>query len=154
MNTEIKEETNLEKYKWWVTPINLLVISGFLVVIDLVTGNPQGSLEWVQWPAIGLMLIYAMNVIVVKKPEMAWFVGPAFFLFLAIFLLILDLVYGPNEGLLFTDWALIPVGALLAFGTIIPVIVHLGKRKKPPRMRLEEFKQKMQIQEDTDVEKE
>lgn len=149
MVTENKKKSNFEKFKWWVTPLNLLLIAGFVTIIDLATGTPPGSIEWAYWPAIGLLLIYILNLAVVRKPELAWFVGPAFFLLISVFLLILDIAYEPNTGFLNLDWATIPIGALLIFGTIIPILVLLGKRKKTPKMRFEEFEEKMETNKET-----
>ncbi len=153
MITEKKEEKSFKKFKWWVTPLNLIVIASFLVIIDYSTGNTH-TLEWAHWPALGLLLIYVLNIIVVRRPELAWFVGPTFFLLLSIYLLIIDLAYGSNNQIWFLDWAPIPIGALLTFGTITPIIVQLGKKKMLPRKRLEELEKKRVNQEEVDERKE
>ena len=144
MITQKEEKRNFEKFKWWVTPLNLIVISCFLVIIDYSTGMPVKTIEWAYWPALGFLLIYLLNIAVVRRPEMAWLVGPIFFILLSIFLLIIDLAYGPNNLIWFLDWSPIPIGALLTFGTIIPIIVQLGKRKKSPKERIEELERKIQ----------
>jgi len=132
------------KFKWWVTPLNITILASFFVIIDLSTGKGEHvllGLDWAIWPVVGLILLYLMNLAVVSKPELAWAVGPTFFLLLSIFLIILDRVYSTNDGWLGLDWAYIPVATLLTFGTIIPTITHLGRSKKTPQQRFEEFKQ-------------
>ena len=146
MITEKKDKKQFTKYKWWVTPINLIIISGFLFIIDYATGLQERFIDWAYWPALGLLLIYLLNIAVVRRPELAWFVGPVFFFLLSIFLLIIDLAYGDNDLIWSMDWAPIPIGALLTFGTIIPIIVQLGIKKKPPKDRIEELENKMQNQ--------
>ncbi len=148
MITEKKEDSSIKKFKWWVTPLNLVVMAGFLAIIDYSIGNPPRTFDWVYWPALGFLLIYVLNIIVVRRPELAWFVGPTFFLLLSIYLLIIDLAYGSNDLIWFLDWAPIPIGALLTFGTIIPIIVQLGKKKMHPRKRLEELEKKRVNQEE------
>ena len=140
------EKKNYAKYKWWVTPVNLIIISGFLFIIDFATGPPARFIDWAYWPTLGFLMVYLLNTVVVRKPELAWFVGPVFFFLLSIFLLVLDLAYGENNKIWFMDWAPIPIGALLTFGTLIPIIVQLGIKKKPPKVRLEELESKIQNQ--------
>ncbi|MCK5410385.1 MAG: hypothetical protein KAJ30_08970 [Candidatus Heimdallarchaeota archaeon] len=153
MITEKKEDSGIKKFKWWVTPLNLVIMAGFLAIIDYSVGNPPRTFDWVYWPALGFLLIYILNIIVVRRPELAWFVGRTFFLLLSIYLLIIDLAYGPNDLIWFLDWSPIPIGALLTFGTIIPIIVQLGKKKMRPRKRLEELEKKRVIQEENEKEK-
>ncbi len=148
MITEKKEDSSIKKFKWWVTPLNFVIMAGFLAIIDYSVGNPPRTFDWAYWPALGFLLIYILNIIVVRRPELAWFVGPTFFLLLSIYLLIIDLAYGPNDLIWFLDWAPIPIGALLTFGTIIPIIVQLGKKKMLPRKRLEELEKKRVTQEE------
>ena len=150
MITEKKEDSSIKKFKWWVTPLNLVVMAGFLAIIDYSIGNPPRTFDWAYWPALGFLLIYVLNIIVVRRPELAWFVGPTFFLLLSIYLLIIDLAYGSNDLIWFLDWSPIPIGALLTFGTIIPIIVQLGKRKMQPRKRLEELEKKRVNQEENE----
>ncbi|MBD3189819.1 MAG: hypothetical protein GF308_04205 [Candidatus Heimdallarchaeota archaeon] len=138
-----EEEENLQegsfwdripKYHWWVTPVNLLVISLFLFIIDLVTPPNTHFLriDWAWWPIGGLFFAYAVSFIIFKRPAIAWIIGPIMMVGVSGMLLAIDLVFGPNNGLIGLDWATIPIAALLAFGVFIPIITKLGRKKKKP----------------------
>ncbi len=144
---------NTRLFKPWVTIINIIVLSLFLMVVDLSTGTSdtpiiilgiQTPFDWALWPVFAFILLFLLNKLVVSKPELAWAVGPFFFLIIAAFLIILDKSYGPNDGWANLDWAQIPVATLLTFGTIIPVVTHLGRRKKTARERFEEFRRELE----------
>ena len=137
----------IPKYKWWVTPLNILLICIFLAVIDVVTPPNTAvlNIDWAWWPIGGLIFAYAVSFILFKRPEIAWIVGPLMMLGTSILLLALDYVFPPNAGLLKLDWAIIPISALLTFGVLIPIITKFGRKKEKPidkfRKAVEEMKQ-------------
>ena len=124
----------IPKYKWWVTPLNLLLICIFLIVIDIVTGPNKAFLriDWAWWPVGGIFFAYAVSFIFFKRPEMVWITGPLLMTGISILLLALDLAFPPNDGFLWLDWALIPIAALLTFGVAIPIVTKFGRKKEKP----------------------
>ena len=148
----------IPKYKWWVTPLNILFICIFLVVIDIVTLPNTAPLwiDWAWWPIGGLIFSFVVGFIIIKRPAIAWIVGPILMLGASGLLLAMDLVFPPNSGLLHLDWALIPISALLTFGILIPIITKFGRKKEKPierfRKELDEMKkqEEEQAQESTE----
>ncbi|MFW9924767.1 MAG: hypothetical protein ACFFDW_15915 [Candidatus Thorarchaeota archaeon] len=136
----------IPKYKWWVTPLNILFISLFLVVIDVLTLPNTGFLriDWAWWPIGGLFFAYAVSFILFKRPEIAWIVGPIVMVGTSVLLLAIDYAFGPNNGPLHLDWAIIPISALLTFGVLIPIVTKFGRKKEKPidkfRKAVEEMK--------------
>lgn len=124
----------IPKYKWWVTPLNILIVCIFLVIIDLATLPNTAFLhiDWAWWPIGGLIFAYLVSFIIFKRPEIAWIIGPILMVGTSVLLLALDLVFPPNDGFLRLDWALIPIAALLTFGVLIPIITKFGRKKEKP----------------------
>lgn len=124
----------IPKFKWWVTPLNLLMICLFLILIDLATPPNKAFLwiDWAWWPVGGIFFIYAVSFIVFKRPAIAWIIGPLLMIGVSGLLLAIDLIYPPNDGFLSMDWAHIPIAALLTFGVAIPIITKLGRKKDKP----------------------
>jgi hypothetical protein len=124
----------IPKYRWWVTPLNLLFVSVFLFIIDYVT-KPNTSwirIDWAWWAIGGLWFTYALSFILFKRPEIAWIIGPLLMFGAGILLLSIDYAFPPNSGPLALDWALIPITALLTFGVFIPVATKFGRKKEKP----------------------
>ena len=139
----------IPKYKWWVTPLNILFICIFLFIIDLVT-LPNTSfinIDWAWWPIGGLVFAYLVSFILFKRPEIAWIVGPILMVGTSILLLAIDYAFGPNDGFLKLDWAIIPVTALFTFGVLIPIITKFGRKKEKPLERFREAIAEMKKQE-------
>ncbi|MHA1302441.1 MAG: hypothetical protein ACTSPI_01905 [Candidatus Heimdallarchaeaceae archaeon] len=150
MNEKFKTKKRITQFEWWVTPLNIITLSAFFIILDLSTGTGDNAilgLDWALWPPFAFVLLYVMNLIVVSKPELSWAVGPVFFLVISVFLIILDRYYGSNLGWLGLDWAQIPVATILIFGKIIPTVTHLGKKKMTAKERFEEFRKA--LEEDT-----
>ncbi len=124
----------IPKFKWWVTPLNILLICLFLIVIDIVTlpNTAPLRIDWAWWPVGGLFFAYLVSFIVIKRPEIAWIVGPILMIGTSGLLLALDLVFPPNDGFLHLDWAVIPIAALLTFGVLIPIVTKFGRKKEKP----------------------
>ncbi|NHJ49092.1 MAG: hypothetical protein FK733_14995 [Asgard group archaeon] len=124
----------IPKYKWWVTPLNILLICIFLVVIDIVTppNTAFWRIDWAWWPIGGLFFAYIVSFIIFRRPAIAWVVGPILMVGTSILLLVIDLVFPPNDGLIGLDWATIPIAALLIFGVLIPIITKFGRKKEKP----------------------
>ncbi len=141
----------IPKYKWWVTPLNILFICIFLVVIDIVTLPNTAPLwiDWAWWPIGGLIFAYVVSFIIIKRPAIAWIVGPILMVGGSGLLLAIDLIFPPNAGLLHLDWALIPISALLTFGILIPIVTKFGRKKEKPieRFRKELVEMKKQVEE-------
>ena len=141
----------IPKYKWWVTPLNILFICIFLVVIDIVTLPNTAPLliDWAWWPIGGLIFAYVVSFIIIKRPAIAWIVGPILMLGASGLLLAIDLIFPPNAGPLHLDWALIPISALLTFGILIPIITKFGRKKEKPierfRQELDEIKKQEEL---------
>ena len=89
----------IPKYKWWVTPLNILLISIFLIVIDIVTlpNNSFLLIDWAWWPIGGMFFAYIVSFIIFKRPEIAWIVGPILMIGASGLLLAIDLVFPPND---------------------------------------------------------
>ncbi|MHA1124277.1 MAG: hypothetical protein ACTSO7_03865 [Candidatus Heimdallarchaeota archaeon] len=140
----------IPKYKWWVTPLNILFICIFLVVIDIVTQPNTAPLwiDWAWWPLGGLIFAYVVSFIIIKRPAIAWIVGPILMLGASGLLLAIDLIFPPNTGPLHLDWALIPIAALLTFGILIPIITKFGRKKEKPIERFRREIAEMEKQED------
>ncbi|NHK32959.1 MAG: hypothetical protein FK730_16550 [Asgard group archaeon] len=124
----------IPKYKWWVTPLNIILISLFLIIVDIVTKPNTAfiNIDWAWWPIGGLLLLYLISFIISKRPTLAWIVGPILMIITSILLLVIDLINPPNDGLLRLDWATIPIAALLIFGILIPIITKFGRKKEKP----------------------
>jgi len=124
----------IPKYKWWVTPLNILLICGFLIIIDVVTepNTALWNIDWAWWAVGGLIFTYIVSFIVFKRPAIAWIVGPILMLGVSGLLLAIDLVFEPNAGWLGLDWAAIPIAALLTFGILIPIFTKFGRKKEKP----------------------
>ncbi|TFF84410.1 hypothetical protein EU523_01685 [Candidatus Heimdallarchaeota archaeon] len=124
----------IPRYRWWVTPLNILLISLFLITIDILTkpNNNWTRIDWAYWPIIGLFFVYAVSFIFFRRPEIAWIIGPILMIGVSCLLLAIDYAVEPNDGLLHLDWAIIPVAALLTFGVLIPIITKLGRKKDKP----------------------
>ncbi len=129
----------IPKYKWWVTPLNITLISLFLIIIDVVTApnTAWARIDWAWWAVGGLYFAYAVSFILLKRPAIAWVVGPILMVGTSILLLAIDLVFPPNDGPLHMDWALIPIAALLTFGVLIPIVTKFGRKKEKP---IEQFR--------------
>ena len=140
----------IPKYKWWVTPLNILFICIFLVVIDIVTLPNTAPLliDWAWWPIGGLIFAYVVSFIIIKRPAIAWIVGPILMLGASGLLLAIDLIFQPNAGPLHLDWALIPISALLTFGILIPIITKFGRKKEKP---IEKFRKEIAEMQKQDV---
>lgn len=156
-----KESNNLQtkrtfwdripKYKWWVTPLNFFLISAFLIIIDVVTPPNTAwiRVDWAWWAVGGLFFAYIVSFIILKRPAIAWIVGPILMVGASGLLLAIDLVFPPNDGPLNMDWAIIPITALLTFGVLIPIVTKFGRKKEKP---IEKFKKEiaeMQKQDDS-----
>jgi len=147
--TKGKESNNLRakrtfwdripKYKWWVTPLNIFLISLFLIIIDVVTlpNTAWLRVDWAWWAVGGLFFAYLVSFIIFKRPAIAWIVGPILMIGASGLLLAIDLVFPPNDGPLGMDWAIIPITALLTFGVLIPIVTIFGRKKEKP---IEKFK--------------
>ena len=158
-----KESNNLQtkrtfwdripKYKWWVTPLNILLIGIFLVVIDVITLPNTGFLriDWAWWPIGGMFFGYIVSFIIFKRPEIAWIVGPILMVGASGLLLAIDLVFPPNDGFLGMDWAIIPITALLTFGVLIPIVTKFGRKKEKPIDKFRKAVAEMKKQEEQDV---
>jgi len=129
----------IPKYKWWVTPLNIFLISVFLIIIDVVTlpNTAWIRVDWAWWAVGGLFFAYLVSFIIFKRPAIAWIVGPILMIGASGLLLAIDLVFPPNDGPLGMDWAIIPITALLTFGVLIPIVTKFGRRKEKP---IEKFK--------------
>jgi hypothetical protein len=124
----------IPKYKWWVTPLNILFISSFLIIIDVVTppNTAWARIDWAWWAVGGLFFAYIVSFIIFKRPAIAWIVGPTLMVGASGLLLAIDLVFPPNDGPLGMDWAIIPIAALLTFGVLIPIVTKFGRKKEKP----------------------
>ncbi len=124
----------IPKYKWWVTPLNIFLISAFLIIIDVVTlpNTAWLRIDWAWWAVGGLFFAYIVSFIIFKRPAIAWIVGPILMVGASGLLLAIDLVFPPNDGPLGMDWALIPIAALLTFGVLIPIVTKFGRKKEKP----------------------
>jgi hypothetical protein len=124
----------IPKYRWWVTPLNIILISLFLIVVDIVTKPNTAALniDWAWWPVGGMVLLYLISFIVSKRPAIAWIIGPILMFGTSILLLVIDLINPPNDGLLRLDWATIPITALLIFGILIPILTKFGRKIEKP----------------------
>ena len=140
----------IPKYKWWVTPLNILFICIFLVIIDIITLPNTAPLliDWAWWPIGGLLFAYVVSFIIIKRPAIAWIVGPILMLGTSGLLLALDLIFPPNTGSLHLDWALIPIAALLTFGFLIPIVTKFGRKKEKPIERFRKELDEMKKQEE------
>ena len=163
--TEEKESTisetkrtfwdRIPKYKWWVTPLNIFLISVFLIIIDVVT-KPNTAwirVDWAWWAVGGLFFVYLVSFIIFKRPAIAWIVGPILMIGASCLLLAIDLVFPPNDGQLGMewirlDWAFIPIAALLTFGVLIPIATKFGRKKEKP---IEKFKKEIAEMQKQDV---
>ncbi len=122
----------IKRFKWWVTPLNVLVVCIFILSIDVFTGsnkNPYFYVDWAFWPIIGILSLFFIATLLTKRPESFWIVGPLIFVNISLLLFFIDRAYGDNTGILGLDWAHIPISILLTFGFLIPVISRLGYRK-------------------------
>ncbi len=143
----------IPKYKWWVTPLNILLIGIFLVVIDVITLPNTGFLriDWAWWPIGGMFFAYIVSFIIFKRPEIAWIVGPILMVGASGLLLAIDLVFPPNDGFLGMDWAIIPIAALLTFGVLIPIVTKFGRKKEKPIDKFRKAVAEMKKQEEQDT---
>ena len=148
-NEQMSFWNRIPKYKWWVTPLNILFICIFLVIIDIVTRPNTAFLriDWAWWPIGGLIFAYVVSFIIFKRPEIAWIVGPILMIGISILLITLDLIFLPNDGFLRLDWATIPVAALLTFGVLIPIVTKFGRKKEKPIDRFRKTIDEMKEQE-------
>ncbi|NHJ87676.1 MAG: hypothetical protein FK734_19600 [Asgard group archaeon] len=140
----------IPRYRWWVTPLNILLICIFLIIIDIAT-PPNTSfwrIDWAWWPIGGLIFAYLVSFILIKRPSIAWIVGPILMVGTSGLLLAIDLVFPPNDGLLHTDWAVIPIAALLTFGVLIPIVTKLGRKQEKPILKFRKAVSEMEKQED------
>ena len=129
------------RFRWWVTPLNLILFCFFIVGIDAVTGPSLGfaHLDWALWPITGIVLLFVFAVFLSKRPESYWIVGPLAFIVAAIFLYSLDRAYGANSGIWGLDWSQIPILFILVFGFGIPVISRLGYIPDSPEDRFKKL---------------
>jgi len=140
----------IPKYKWWVTPLNFFLISAFLIIIDVVTPPNTAwiRVDWAWWAVGGLFFAYIVSFIILKRPAIAWIVGPILMFGASGLLLAIDLVFPPNDGPLNMDWAIIPITALLTFGVLIPIVTKFGRKKEKP---IEKFKKEIAEMQKQDV---
>ncbi|MEA2069741.1 MAG: hypothetical protein U9O98_00470 [Asgard group archaeon] len=121
-------------FRWWVTPLNILFICLFLIVIDIVT-QPNTSwlgIDWAWWPIGGLWFVYAVSFIFFKRPAIAWIIGPILMIGISGLLFALDYVFPRTDPSPSIDWAYIPAAAILTFGVLIPIISKVGRKRKKP----------------------
>ncbi len=148
----------IPKFKWWVTPLNIVLICKFSLVIDIVTlpNTSFLSIDWAWWPTGRLIFASVVSFIIFKRTEIAWIIGPILMVGTSVLLLALDLAFPSNNGLLKLDWATIPIAALLTFGVLIPIVTKFGRKKDKPidkfRKAVEEMKQQ-EMDEQSDQEK-
>ena len=116
------------KFKWFVTPLNLLLTCLFIAGIDYVSepNDAKYNLDWAVWPIAGILFLFFAAALLSKRPESFWIMGPLVFIELSIFLFALDKAYGSNEGVFGLDWAQIPILAFLIFGFAIPLVSKIG----------------------------
>ncbi|MCG3219019.1 MAG: hypothetical protein KAR35_08435 [Candidatus Heimdallarchaeota archaeon] len=116
------------KFKWYVTPANLLLTCLFIAGIDYVTepNEAKFNLDWAVWPIIGIIFLFLAAALLSKRPESFWVMGPLIFIELIIFLYAMDIAYGSNDGIFGLDWSQIPILFLLIFGFAIPLVSKLG----------------------------
>jgi len=148
-----KEQVELEQtfwdripeFKWWVTPLNILLVSIFLIIIDIFT-KPNAAflwIDWAWWPIGGLLFAYILGLILFRRPAIAWLFFPILMIVTSILLLVADIISGPNDWILGLDWAIIPIAAMIVFGVLIPIITKLGQIREKPidkfRKALEKF---------------
>ncbi len=140
----------IPKYKWWVTPLNIFLISVFLIIIDVVTlpNTAWIRVDWAWWAVGGLFFAYIVSFIIFKRPAIAWIVGPILMFGASGLLLAIDLVFPPNDGPIGMDWAIIPISALLTFGVLIPIVTKFGRKKEKP---IEKFRKEIAEMQKQDV---
>jgi hypothetical protein len=141
----------IPKYKWWVTPLNIFLISAFLIIIDVVTPPNTAwiRIDWAWWAVGGLFFAYLVSFIIFKRPAIAWIVGPILMVGASGLLLALDLVLSPNDGPSGLNWSIIPIAALLTFGVLIPIVTKFGRRKEKPIEKFKKAIAEMEKQNDT-----
>ena len=133
------DEKNYSKFKWWVTPVNLFLISAFLLIIDYdISNGDWKKMSWSYWAVLIIWTAYLVRIYITAHPRTAWLFFPSVMFVVAIYLILIDLYTPPNEGVMGLDFALIPSSAILIFGTFIPIIAKLGTKEPSP---IERFKQ-------------
>ena len=129
-----KPRKRFRRYKFWVTPLNILFLCLFIAGIDMaiVPIDSPFQMHWAFWPIIGIITIFLLALILSKRPESFWVIAPLIFANISMLLYFIDRSYGENDGIFGLDWALIPTLALLIFGFAIPVVSRLGYIKETP----------------------
>jgi hypothetical protein len=130
--TKIEEEyltaARGRKFKWYVTPVNLLLTCLLIAGIDYVTepNDAKFNLDWAVWPVIGILFLFFAAALLSKRPESFWIMGPLIFIELSVFSYFLDKAYGSNSGVFELDWSQIPILVFLIFGFAIPLVSKIG----------------------------
>lgn len=140
-NHLLEPETKLSigsppRFHRWVAPVNLFFISLLFVSLDFAF---YGALTWAIWPIFGVWGLYFMGQALRYRPEEAWLIVPLFFIFLCVYLALIDWLSGKNEGILFFDWAWYPIFTLLVIGVLLPLTTAIGRERSRPVQLLKEL---------------
>ncbi len=134
----------LPRFKWWVAPLNLTLISILLILIELgADGGKFDEFQWSFWAVGGLWLVYGLGVMLSFRSEDAWILVPVFFIFVAVFLALLDLnitsSYSMKKQFLGLTWSYYPIVIIIIAFVIMPIISFVGRKQKKPVELLREI---------------
>ncbi len=132
----------LPRFKWWVAPLNLLLLSLLLIFIELGSeGGKFGKFQWSFWAVGGLWLLYGIGVLLSFRPDDAWVLVPLFFILVAVFLALLDLSIPTDRSnnIFGLTWSYYPIIVILIVFVIMPLVSFLGRKQKRPVELLKEI---------------
>jgi hypothetical protein len=130
------------RFKWWVAPANLIMISLFLYILDdRIRSLYNTEIPWSLWGIAGLWLLYFSGIALSYRPEESWMIVPIFFSLLSLLLASVD-VYTNIRTITFASrltWSFYPIVTLVTFFVILPIISFIGKKSKHPESILREI---------------
>ncbi|RMG22053.1 MAG: hypothetical protein D6732_26395 [Methanobacteriota archaeon] len=132
----------LPRFKWWVAPLNLFLLSLLLIFIELgADGGHFDEFQWSFWAVGGIWLLYGIGALLSFRTDDAWILVPLFFIIVAAFLALLDLNIPTqrSNSILGLTWSYYPIVIILIGFVIMPLISFLGRKQKKPVELLREI---------------
>lgn len=130
------------RFRWWVAPVNLLVLSALFVLLNIGSAiDSPDPFPWSIWVVAGLWLLYFLGLALKYRPQEAWLIVPMFFGIVSIFIASIDLFTNEGESIIFLGltWSFYPVVTITTIFVILPIVTFLGKTTKKPVEILKEI---------------
>ncbi len=120
------------RFNWWVTPVNLFLISIMFLLLELGTNSGSfTSFKWSPWVVAGIWIIYFGALFLTLRIEDSWFYASLIFVGFCVYLALLDLEFPSKQPtVLGLTWSFYPIVIILFLLVLLPVNSYFGQKRK------------------------